>query len=185
MKSEPLPNLGQSHHQVRRSLTAVAVILPVYNEQAAIRRTFAAILEYLPTHPNYTFIFVNDGSCDRTKDIIYSGIAATQTKQIQLLSYHPNVGKGYAIQRGVEYADSDIICYLDSDLAYSLDHLDRLVQALRTHDVAIGCRSLVSGNSKDLKFSRKIAGRVSASQTQLTGGSRALSGSRKSSGEEG
>ncbi|MBE9011790.1 glycosyltransferase [Pseudanabaenaceae cyanobacterium LEGE 13415] len=138
----------------------VSVILPVYNEQADIRRTFDAILRYLETHPNFTFILVNDGSSDRTKEIITAGIHLAKTPRIRLISYHPRAGKGYAIRQGVEYADGDLICFLDSDLAYSLTHLDLLIEKLRTCDVAIGNRSLARGNQKEVKLSRKIAGKV-------------------------
>ncbi|MER3434680.1 MAG: glycosyl transferase [Leptolyngbya sp. ERB_1_1] len=138
----------------------VSIVLPVYNEQACIRQTFEVILRYLETHPNFTFIFVNDGSSDRTKEIITAGIHLAKTSQIQLLSYHPRAGKGYAIRRGVEYADGDLICFLDSDLAYSLSHLDRLVEKLQTYDVVIGNRSLARGNQKDVRLSRKIAGKI-------------------------
>ncbi len=141
-------------------IKTVSVILPVYNEQACVGRTFEAILQFLPAHPNYTFVFVDDGSSDRTKEILHRGIHATQARQVQVLSYQPRAGKGYAILRGIEQADSDAICYLDGDLAYSLEHLDLLVEKLRTCDVAIGCRSLASGNSKDLKLSRKLAGKT-------------------------
>ncbi|MGV0026101.1 glycosyltransferase [Phormidesmis priestleyi] len=147
----PLDQLSKPGH--------VSVILPVYNEEACIGRTLHVILGYLQTHPNYTFIFVDDGSSDRTKLIISSGIHSAKTRQIRLLSYSPRAGKGYAISRGVDYAQSDYVCFLDGDLAYSLDHLDRLVEKLEYAEVAIGCRSLVSHN-KDLRWSRKIAGKV-------------------------
>lgn len=138
----------------------VSIILPVYNEQACIRRTFEAILRYLETHPNFTFIFVNDGSNDRTKEIITAGIHLAKTSKIQLLSYYPRAGKGYAVRRGVEYADGDLICFLDSDLAYSLAHLDLLVKKLQIYDVAIGNRSLAPGSKKGVKLNRKIADQI-------------------------
>ena len=158
----------QSHAQSWQKSTSsclstigqVSIVLPVYNEQACICQTFEAILHYLETHPNFTFIFVNDGSSDRTKQIIASGIHLTKTAQIQLISYCPRAGKGYAIRRGVEYAEGDLICFLDSDLAYSLSHLDALVEKLKTHDVVIGSRSLANSNQQDVKFSRKIAGKI-------------------------
>ena len=144
-----------------RATGEVSVILPVYNEQASIQTTFEALLRYLPDHPNYRFIFVNDGSRDRTKDILAAGLYATQARQIELLSYSPRAGKGYAIRRGIEYTDSDIICYLDGDLTYSLDHLDVLVEKLRSCDVAIGCRHLVKGNRTELKLKRTISRTIS------------------------
>ncbi len=152
---------GQSPTSTRlNAIGKVSIVLPVYNEQACIRHTFEAILRYLETHPNFTFIFVNDGSSDRTKEIITAGIHLAKTPQIQLISYYPRAGKGYAIRRGIEYADGDLICFLDSDLAYSLAHLDLLVEKLRTCDVAIGNRSLAKGNQKDVKLTRKIAGKI-------------------------
>lgn len=85
-----------------QTIGQVSIVLPVYNEEVCIRQTFEAILRYLETHPNFTFIFVNDGSSDRTKQIIAAGIHVAKTHQIQLISYHPRAGKGYAIRRGVE-----------------------------------------------------------------------------------
>lgn len=143
-----------------RSTAQVSVILPVYNEQACIQQTFEAVLQYLETHPNFTFIFVNDGSYDRTKQIIAAGIHIAKTPQIQLLSYSPRAGKGYAIRRGVEYADGDLICFLDSDLAYSLPHLDLLIEKLQTCDVVIGSRKLARGNRGEVRLDRRIAGKI-------------------------
>jgi dolichyl-phosphate beta-glucosyltransferase len=138
----------------------VVVILPVYNEQACIGTTFEAIRGYLYTHPNYRFVFVNDGSTDRTREILTGAIKAAQDPRLQLMSYSPRGGKGYAIKVGMEQAQGDFLCYLDSDLAYSLEHLDRLVEKLHHCDVAIGCRSLVASNPQGLRPSRKVAGKT-------------------------
>jgi dolichyl-phosphate beta-glucosyltransferase len=142
------------------NLCRVSVVLPMYNEQNCIHQTFDAILGYLHTHPNYQFIFVDDGSTDRTKQILENCIKTAQVQQIYLLSYRPQGGKGYAIRQGVEYADGDYICYLDSDLAYALAHLDLLVEQLQVSEVAIGSRNLASSHIKGLKLSRKIAGKA-------------------------
>jgi dolichyl-phosphate beta-glucosyltransferase len=146
--------------QPKKLIQTVSVILPVYNEQACVGRTFEAILQFLSAHPHYTFIFVDDGSSDRTKEILHRGIKMTEARQVKVLSYQPRAGKGFAILRGIEHAESDAICYLDGDLAYSLEHLDLLVKELATCDVAIGSRSLATGNHKDVKFSRKLAGKI-------------------------
>ena len=142
------------------SLARVSVILPTYNEQACIEKTIDAVLDYHHTHPNYQFIFVNDGSLDRTQKILQARIQSVAEHTISLISYHDRAGKGYAVRQGVKAATGDYICYLDSDLAYSLKHLDLLVEKLCTHDVVIGCRSLVEQNSKGLSWNRKVAGRV-------------------------
>ncbi|PZV17555.1 MAG: glycosyl transferase [Leptolyngbya sp.] len=138
----------------------VAIIMPVYNEQACISPTYDAVLAYCQSHPDYCFIFVNDGSSDRTQQILEQRIAESQTEQIQLLSYGDRGGKGYAVRMGVYLANTEYVCFLDGDLAYSLDHLDRLVAKLAQFDVVIGCRSLMPEGNQGLKLSRKIAGKI-------------------------
>ena len=150
---DTMPSL---HH----SLARVSVILPAYNEQACIERTVDAVLAHHHTHPNYQFVFVNDGSTDRTQQILQARIQSVAEHTITLVSYDDRVGKGYAVRRGIEASTGDYICYLDSDLAYSLEHLDLLVEKLCTHDVAIGCRLLLKQNSRGLSWERKVAGRV-------------------------
>jgi hypothetical protein len=138
----------------------VSVILPIYNEEACIRRTIAAVWEYAEKHPRYKFIFVNDGSIDATQRILETTIRALQTRQIQFIHYQTRQGKGYAIKTGVEFANGDYICFMDGDLAYSLDHLDHLLDQLAFFDVVIGCRNLVDGGDKGLRLTRKVAGKV-------------------------
>jgi dolichyl-phosphate beta-glucosyltransferase len=116
----------------------VSVILPVYNEQACIESTSDVVLEFAQWYPNYQFLFVDDGSICWTKPFLKMKLNASRTKQIQLLSYNCNRGKGYAVRRGMAYVNENYICYLDSDLAYSLEHLESLVAGLRHADVVIG-----------------------------------------------
>jgi dolichyl-phosphate beta-glucosyltransferase len=138
----------------------VSVILPTYNEQSCIKTTFDAVLEYSRTHPNYYFLFVDDGSIDGTKRFLDLTLNATDTQQIQLLSYGFRGGKGYAVKQGIAHANGDYICYLDSDLAYSLEYLELLVAELQHVDIVIGCRSFDSRNAEGMNLSRKIAGRL-------------------------
>ncbi|GAP99529.1 glycosyltransferase [Leptolyngbya sp. NIES-2104] len=157
MKSN-LSMIDQASTEASRVITEVSVILPVYNEQTCIEKTFDAVLEYSRSHPTYHFLFVNDGSSDWTKPFLQSKINAAGRKEIQLLSYDFHAGKGYAIKRGLVHTYGDYVCYVDSDLAYSLDHLELLIVELQQFDIVIGCRRRVG--EKRLSFSRRIAGRV-------------------------
>jgi dolichyl-phosphate beta-glucosyltransferase len=138
----------------------VSVILPVYNESNCIESTFEAVLEYLQNHPDYQFIFVDDGSTDATRIILERKIADNKTNQIILIYYKQNQGKGYAIKKGVEASLGDYVCFLDSDLAYSLSHLEFLIDKLAVFDVVIGCRNLIFDNYKRVKIIRLFAGKV-------------------------
>jgi dolichyl-phosphate beta-glucosyltransferase len=141
-------------------LDAVTVVLPVYNEQACIAQTFDRVVAFARQHPSYTFLFVNDGSTDHTREILADRLKIAQMPQLQMLSYFPRAGKGFAIKTGMDYAEGDYLCYLDSDLAYSLEHLGALVECLEAQDMAIGSRSLVASNPAVLHWSRRLAGKM-------------------------
>lgn len=138
----------------------VSVILPVYNEQSCIGGTFDAVLNYSRLHPTYQFIFVSDGSSDQTQRILEQRIAGAEAEQIQLYAYPDRGGKGYAVHRGIEISSGDYICFMDGDLAYSLEHLDLLVAKLSHYEVVIGCRGLVPGGDRGLSITRKVAGKI-------------------------
>ncbi len=156
---ESNPHSGSNPAQVVK-LHEASVILPVYNEQACIDATFKAVLDYARQHPTYQFLFVNDGSSDRTQQILEQHIAAAAMDQICLVSYPERGGKGYAVRQGVKVADGEYVCFMDGDLAYSLDHLDILFSKLEIYDVVIGSRSLVPGGNLVLQPARKLAGEV-------------------------
>jgi len=141
-------------------MTTISVILPVYNESECIEKTLYSVFDYLKTRPNYYFLFVNDGSTDETKQILESKILELKASHIQLISYENRQGKGYAVSKGVEYANGDYICFIDSDLAYSLEHLEELVEKLNIFDVVIGCRNMHPDSLQRVKFSRMVAGKV-------------------------
>ncbi|MEG5115526.1 glycosyltransferase [Microcoleus sp. A2-C5] len=63
-------------------------------------------------------------------------------------------------KKGSEYAEADCICFMDGDLAYSLEHLERLVERLEKFDVVIGCRNLDLENFRNLTLLIKIADKI-------------------------
>lgn len=150
-----------STFSLRPRLTPIVVILPIYNEQACIQATFHQVQRFLYTHPHFTFIFVDDGSTDLTKTILGNCIRSAKNPQIQLLSYGPQAGKGYAVKTGIQAANqSEFVCFVDGDLAYSLDHLESMMEALQSADVVIGSRSLFGQPPQGLTLQRKVAGKV-------------------------
>ncbi len=137
----------------------VSVIIPVYNEEKYIERTLISVLKFVKTRPYYHFIFVDDGSTDKTRKILETKLEAPKTKA-KVISYKSNRGKGHAVKTGLKYAYGDYVCFLDSDLAYSLDHLEILVDKLEKFDVVIGCRNLIPESVKRVNLIRKVAGAI-------------------------
>ncbi|QQE12236.1 glycosyltransferase [Planctomycetota bacterium] len=139
----------------------VTVILPVYNEAGLISSVFNRIQDFLHKHDGYEFLFVNDGSTDATGDILQDRIDRSEVgDRVSVVSLKENVGKGVAVREGVSLCDTEIVCFTDGDLAYSLDHVVRLVEALEGSDVAIGSRSMVPLRQRNITLGRKIMGKV-------------------------
>ncbi len=136
----------------------VTVVLPVHNESAVVKRSVERVLAYAALHPDHRFVFVDDGSTDATPRLLASALPAGGAVSCLLLA--ENCGKGGAIKRAVLGCGSEFVCFIDGDLAYSLDHLPNLLAALETHDVVIGSRLMVAGNSARTIASRKFMGRA-------------------------
>lgn len=123
-------------------IPAVSVVLPAYNEQRTIKRTFAAVLAFAQSHHDYEFLFVDDGSTDDTASLLREQITASKSEQVRLLPLEQNHGKGGAMKRGFDHTRGKLVIFTDGDLAYSLDHLPPMVAKLADYDVVIGSRQL-------------------------------------------
>jgi dolichyl-phosphate beta-glucosyltransferase len=75
----------------------VSVIIPVYNEEK-YRENVSSCFRFYKNRPYYHFIFVNDGSTDKTRKILETKLEVTKTKA-KLISYKNNQGKGYAVKQ--------------------------------------------------------------------------------------
>lgn len=141
--------------------TRVQVVLPFYNEQGLIRTTFEEVEKFGLEHPEYAFLFVDDGSRDETAATLRTLISESDIPEsrLGLISYAPNRGKGQAVKAGIEGATAEFVLFTDGDLAYSMDHLPKLASALEAGaDMAIGNRSLVHKSEQNTTSMRKLMG---------------------------
>lgn len=136
--SETLNN-AQNHES---DATPIDVILPIYREATEADRIIDAILAYAAGRSDLHFILVDDGSPDDTASALQKRLDRVGTSQIKLLAYQPNRGKGYAIQQGITASTAPLVMFMDGDLAYSLDHIELVRDALGDADVVMGSRWL-------------------------------------------
>ncbi len=119
----------------------LSVVVPAYNEEARLPRTLERIRDYLRrTHPSSEIIVVDDGSTDRTAEVI----RALQEKmpELRLLANGENRGKGYSVRSGMLAARGEITLFTDADLSAPIEEAAKLLDALASADVAIGSRAL-------------------------------------------
>ncbi len=97
----------------------LSVILPVYNEENNIKRAYQAIKEVLlPKGIDFELVFVNDGSRDKSFEVIRELTEQVSDAKIIGLSFSRNFGKEAAIFAGLSHATGDVCAVMDCDLQH-------------------------------------------------------------------
>lgn len=139
----------------------ICVVVPAYNEAAAIRSVVTALRRDFPR-----VVVVDDGSADRTA-------AEAEGAGAAVLRHIINRGQGAALQTGIDYAlrnGADVVVTFDADGQHRVEDVHRLVEALGRDraDVAIGSRFL--GLRSEVPLFRRILLRVAALFMRATSG---------------
>jgi uncharacterized membrane protein YbhN (UPF0104 family) len=121
----------------------VSVVLPAYNEEATIENTvettLATLDEFLPAG-TFEVIVAEDGCEDRTPEI--ADRMAAEDERVRHYHSDERLGRGGALNRAFEAARGETLVYFDTDLATDMDHLEELVESVRSgeYDFATGSR---------------------------------------------
>ena len=96
-------------------MKTLSVIVPCYNEEAVINETYSRLKKVLSElNISSRIIFINDGSKDKTREIL-SGIAAVDTS-VQVIHFSRNFGHQKAVTAGIHHCSSDFAVIIDADL---------------------------------------------------------------------
>jgi len=116
----------------------LSVITSAYNEEKRISETLLDIDRYLSKQDySYEIIVVNDGSADKTAEIVKNFI--NLIKNLKLIDNQENHGKGWGIRQGMLEAKGKYRIYLDADNAISIDQIENFWPYLKQdYDVIIG-----------------------------------------------
>ena len=118
----------------------VSVVIPAYNEEAAIGEDLATVRRALDgCGARYEIIVVDDGSTDRT------GAIATACDGVRVIRHTCNRGTGAARTTGIRAARGDVIVMTDADGTYPNQDIPRLLAALSDADMAVGARRQEAG----------------------------------------
>ena len=104
-------------------MKSLSIILPLWNESQALPRLFSKIQKFKDkTSLKLEIILINDGSTDETKQLIYK-FKDNFNGKCKIISYKTNMGKGYALRKGVLLSSSDWVLTTDADLSVSLNEI--------------------------------------------------------------
>jgi glycosyltransferase involved in cell wall biosynthesis len=120
----------------------LSVIIPAYNEAEKLPQTLPETSAYLSRQSySYEIIVVNDGSRDRTADVVRELIP--QVKNLKLIDNQENHGKGYVVRQGMLQAMGEYRLFTDADNSTTIDHLERMWPVFKEgYDVVIGSRDV-------------------------------------------
>jgi glycosyltransferase involved in cell wall biosynthesis len=114
--------------------------MPAYNEEANIGPQVLDVLAALqPLASDYEVIVVNDGSRDRTGQIVKD--LRAQHPQVRLVEHPKNQGYGAALYTGFTNAKKELVFLTDSDRQFDLSDLPRLLPLLANADIVAGYRN--------------------------------------------
>ena len=120
----------------------ISVVIPLYNEEESLPELYAWIARVMKANAlTYEVIFVNDGSTDRSWQVIEQ--LAEQNEQVKGIKFRRNYGKSPALFCGFEKAQGDVVITMDADLQDSPDEIPELYRMITVEGY-----DLVSGYKK-------------------------------------
>jgi glycosyltransferase involved in cell wall biosynthesis len=116
----------------------LTIIMPCYNEESSLPVVLPPALQ-LCQQRNWKLIVINDGSTDRTGDVL---LEFKNNPCLEVIAHKVNRGYGAAIATGIYYCQSTIAVTIDADGQHELDDISRLLafQKAEDADLVIGCR---------------------------------------------
>lgn len=135
-----------------------SVIVPVYNEEATILQVLRAIDAQTLEDVELEVIVVDDGSSDRTPDIL----AKHSDLYAELITLPRNGGKGAAVKAGLRVASGDYILFQDADLEYDPQDYARLFYPIIrfSADLVMGSRLSAPHFTRVHFFWHKVGNRL-------------------------
>jgi len=109
----------------------ISVVIPLYNEDESIPELYAWIERVMKeNHFTYEVIFINDGSTDRSWEIICE-LNKKQPDIVKGIKFRRNYGKSPALYCGFEQAQGDVVITMDADLQDSPDEIPELYRMIK------------------------------------------------------
>lgn len=94
----------------------VSLVIPMYYEEEVVEECYTRVTKVLSSLSNYEYeiIFINDGSKDKTLEILEN--IASNDQHIKVISFARNFGHQCAVTAGLQYVTGDAIVIIDADL---------------------------------------------------------------------
>ena len=143
-----------------RAAPVLSVVIPVFNEEAGLPALFARLYPALDAlQRSYECIFVDDGSRDRSAEVIRA--FRDEDPRVRLVRLKANVGETAATDAGFKTARGRYVVSMDADLQNDPHDIPGMLKHLEQWDAVTGWRvNRAAGDSLVRRLSSRIANRV-------------------------
>jgi polyisoprenyl-phosphate glycosyltransferase len=147
-------------------------VIPVYNEEQGVHELYRRLTESIgkdltARKEDYEFIFVDDGSSDRSREMLRE-LHERDPKHNRLIALSRNFGHQLAITAGLDYAQGDTVTVLDADLQDPPEVVLEMIQKWREgFDVVYGRRQKRKAETFFKLVTAKIFYRILKKSTRL------------------
>jgi dolichol-phosphate mannosyltransferase len=119
---------------------SLSLVVPVYFEEDCIEQFVKETVPVLESlRLDWEIVFVDDGSTDRTQELIR--LMAAAEPRIRLIEFSYNHGKQAAVSAGIRFAKGDLLLYMDPDLQDPPDEIPRFIKEMdKGYDLVFGIR---------------------------------------------
>ena len=105
----------------------ITILIPAYNEEEVLPAMKEALLNVTDSLSNYKFefLFINDGSTDRTQEMLHE--YHLEDERLNYIELSRNFGKEKAMLAGFDYANGDAMIIMDADLQHPPEMISEMV----------------------------------------------------------
>lgn len=115
----------------------LSIIIPIYNEEKAIKETVEGLKKELDKLDlKYEIIAINDGSTDKTKEVL------EKIQDIKPINHPYNKGYGASLKTGIKSAKFNLILFFDGDGQHPAEEISNLLKYTGDFDMVSGCRTI-------------------------------------------
>jgi len=145
-----------------------SVIIPIYNEEANIEALYSRLRGVLESmQVSFEFIFINDGSRDRSLELLHQ--LAARDERVRYIDLSRNFGHQIAVTAGLDHANGEAVVIIDADLQDPPELIPALYQKLREgYEVVYARRRSRQGESAAKKLTARLFYRLLASITNIS-----------------
>jgi len=132
----------------------ISIIVPCYNEEESLPIFYKEInkISKEMKNVNFEFLFINDGSRDKTLEILKK--YAKKDKRVRFISFSRNFGKEAGMYAGLENAKGDYVAVMDADMQDPPVMVKEMYSIIQKEDY--DCVALYTKDHKDYSFVRKF-----------------------------